>query len=485
MIRLTSLELRNFKNIRKGNIVLSSWSTKRSLPGSDIIGIYGQNGSGKTSVIQALAVLKDIFYGDDISRSAADCVSKKFGDEKAEDARICVKGVKFDEDSQSAVYEFSYTVAIAEAGSRIAETDKGPVITAEEITIKRFSGKISGKKSKRTLMAYNGGDDSWDYEIRPKTAWKSIFAANKKIRTELVVEQRLALKNHSSLIFSDDFFSLLSKVCPQCVASSGDATIIILQLIELIASIKLFAISDFAIVDTTRYAILIMNHLKMSTHEGVNRVIADASFDVNLLEPNDLKPRQLDALNSTLKKMNPVLTALVPGLSLSLYRFGQSLGDDGKPVERVQITCVRDGIALPLRCESEGIKKLVSILMLLIDVYAKPSACVAMDELDSGIFEFLLGELLQVLKEHGRGQLIFTAHNLRPLEILDKGSLYFTTTNPDNRYIKFRGSREKNNLRNQYLRAINLGGQPETVYEPTNSFDIDGAFYDAGFPEED
>lgn len=90
-----------------------------------------------------------------------------------------------------------------------------------------------------------------------------------------------------------------------------------------------------------------------------------------------------------------------------------------------------------------------------------------------------------MLKEHGRGQLIFTAHNLRPLEILDKGSLYFTTTNPDNRYIKFRGSREKNNLRNQYLRAINLGGQPETVYEPTNSFDIDGAFYDAGFPEED
>lgn len=101
----------------------------------------------------------------------------------------------------------------------------------------------------------------------------------------------------------------------------------------------------------------------------------------------------------------------------------------------------RNRIAAAMRIR--GNQKLVSILMLLIDVYAKPSACVAVDELDSGIFEFLLGELLQVLKEHGRGQLIFTAHNLRPLEILDKGSLYFTTTNPDNRYIKFRGSREK------------------------------------------
>lgn len=485
MIRLTSLELRNFKNIEKGNMGLSSWNAERSFPGSDIIGIYGQNGSGKTSVIQALAILKDIFIGGSISRSAVDCVSKKLDDEKTEDARIRIKGVKFEDTSRSAVYEFTYTATIAEANSRIAETDKGPVITAEEITIKKFGGK----ESKHTLMAYAGGEDSWDCEIRPKTAWKNIFASNERIRTELAVEQRLALKDHSSLIFSNDFFMLLWKVCQQDDAVRDNTTQKepgnIIQLYELITSIKMFAISDFAIVDTTRYAISIMNHLKMSTHEGEYRDLADASFDVNLLEPNDLEPSQLDALNSTLKKMNPVLTALVPGLSLSLYRFGQSLGNDGKPVERVQITCVRDGVALPLRCESEGIKKLVSILMLLIDVYAKPGACVAVDELDSGVFEFLLGELLQVLKEHGRGQLIFTAHNLRPLEILDKGSLYFTTTNPNNRYIKFRGSRERSNLRNQYLRAINLGGQPETVYEPTNSFDIDGAFYDAGFLEED
>lgn len=122
-------------------------------------------------------------------------------------------------------------------------------------------------------------------------------------------------------------------------------------------------------------------------------------------------------------------------------------------------------------------------MTLLIDVYAKPSVCVAIDELDSGVFEFLLGELLQVLQEHGAGQLIFTAHNLRPLEVLNHGSLIITTTNPDRRYIKFHGSRAGNNLRSQYLRAVNLGGQPETVYEPTSKFDIDSAFHDVSFPE--
>ena len=56
----------------------------------------------------------------------------------------------------------------------------------------------------------------------------------------------------------------------------------------------------------------------------------------------------------------------------------------------------------------------------------------------------------------------------------------FTTSNPRNRYVSFKGNRDSNNLRSQYIRAINLGGQPEVVYEPTNKFDIDSAFFEAG-----
>lgn len=147
---------------------------------------------------------------------------------------------------------------------------------------------------------------------------------------------------------------------------------------------------------------------------------------------------------------------------------------------RAELVCTRGNTTIPLRCESEGIKKLVSVLVLLIDVYAKPGSCVAIDEFDSGVFEFLLGEILQVLKDHGKGQLIFTAHNLRPLEIVDDGSLIFTTANPSNRYVSFKRSKDVINLRSQYLRAINLGGQPEVIYSPTSKFDIDSAFYEAG-----
>ena len=102
-----------------------------------------------------------------------------------------------------------------------------------------------------------------------------------------------------------------------------------------------------------------------------------------------------------------------------------------------------------------------------------------MPEVLSHFSEFLLGEILQVISVHGKGQLIFTAHNLRPLECLPSSCLVFTTTKPDNRYIKFRGSGASNNLRSQYLRAINLGGQKEQVYEPTSETEIGAAFYRA------
>ena len=62
-------------------------------------------------------------------------------------------------------------------------------------------------------------------------------------------------------------------------------------------------------------------------------------------------------------------------------------------------------------------------------MFNNPSVCMVVDEFDSGIFEYLLGEILQIIRESGKGQLIFTSHNLRPLEMLDTNALIFTTTN--------------------------------------------------------
>ena len=120
------------------------------------------------------------------------------------------------------------------------------------------------------------------------------------------------------------------------------------------------------------------------------------------------------------------------------------------------------------------------MLNALIHVYNDPYSCLVIDELDSGIFEFLLGELLSEIEKGAKGQLIFTSHNLRILEMIQKRSILFSTTNPDNRYIWLQNVKSSNNLRDVYLRSILLGGQKEEIYEETDSYEIGRAFRRAG-----
>ena len=79
------------------------------------------------------------------------------------------------------------------------------------------------------------------------------------------------------------------------------------------------------------------------------------------------------------------------------------------------------------------------------------------DELDSGIYEYLLGECLEVMQDKAKGQLIFTSHNLRPLEILENDSLLYTTVNPENCYIicgrsSLAGKKKNSTMKQIYMR---------------------------------
>ena len=102
------------------------------------------------------------------------------------------------------------------------------------------------------------------------------------------------------------------------------------------------------------------------------------------------------------------------------------------------------------------------------------------DELDSGIYEYLLGECLEVMQDKAKGQLIFTSHNLRPLEILENDSLLYTTVNPENCYIK--STYIKTHKIPDYLICgrSKLGGQKEKLYNETNIYEMELAMRRAG-----
>ena len=92
----------------------------------------------------------------------------------------------------------------------------------------------------------------------------------------------------------------------------------------------------------------------------------------------------------------------------------------------------------------------------------------------------LLGDLLKVFEESGKGQLIFSSHNLRPLETLNKGDIFFTTSNPNNRYIQLKDTYPFTNLRDCYIRILNIGGQDEELATATDTTAIRRALRKAG-----
>jgi len=58
------------------------------------------------------------------------------------------------------------------------------------------------------------------------------------------------------------------------------------------------------------------------------------------------------------------------------------------------------------------------LISTVVIFYIYHTMCIIIDELDSGIYEYLLGELLSVFEKNAKGQMVFTSHNLSALEML-------------------------------------------------------------------
>ena len=141
--------------------------------------------------------------------------------------------------------------------------------------------------------------------------------------------------------------------------------------------------------------------------------------------------------------------------------------DDGNIGVRFEPVSVRDGMEVPLRNESEGIVRIVGMLAYLIQAFNNPNACVAIDELDTGIFEYLFGEMLGEFAKGAQGQLIFTAHNLRPMERMQPTSdtIVLSTLDPWNRFAPYHGLGGTDDPRRRYFRALELGGTTTPLYK--------------------
>lgn len=462
VVRIKSIEIKNFKNVGYGYL---NFENSKKGYASSILGLYGQNGSGKTALIDALELLKLALSGKSVPSYFADYINV--------DSTFTALKYEFKVYNQreNSTYSVFYEVCLRRD---LDDTEHNTEQSSDSESYKStlfdeilsYSYECNGKKIRRSPVIDTRTAD--DVVFIPTVKYNTLIGNDKETTTNLMVAKQLARATSRSFIFSRELLNKLRQNCKEDYHRF------------LIESLVLFGNFELFVINTANTGLISMNALPLAFNYDENGKASIGNILIKLNESSLISEETVNVVHKVIDSMNVVLKQLIPGLTISVKDLGIQLSSNGTSKHRIQLMSNKNSKEIPLQYESEGIKKLISVLQLLIVIYNKPSITVVIDELDSGIFEYLLGEILRILSEKGKGQLIFTSHNLRPLETLDKGFIAFTTTNSENRYIRMSNVKSSNNLRDFYYRDIMLGEQSEPVYESTSNSEIAFAFREAG-----
>lgn len=460
MVRISKITVKNFKNVEFGSLSFKNGKDCRA----SILGLYGQNGSGKTVLIDAIELLKYLLCGKSLPGKFADSI--RIGCDTAE--------VLYDFDIVLGTETFSctYEVSIKKENNNAEniqnpETEKSKTFVSREVLKTFIYSATGGRKGK---LIDTGTPES---PFTPEAKIWLLTGSGKNEKIDCIVAKKITEKLCSSFIFSAEFLSL--------VRNNDSTSKERKHYCDLIEALVHFGNKELFTVKTSNTGVISLNTQPLSfTFRDERGIDTIGSVVIPLDRSVVISETSFHLLQKVISNMNIVLTQIIPGLTIGIKNLGEQITDQDEAGIRIQLISKRDGKEFPLYYESEGIKKIISILRLLIVVYNQDSITVAIDELDSGIFEYLLGELLRIISEKGRGQLIFTSHDLRPLETLDKDFVAFTTTDPKNRYIRFKNVKKNNNLRDFYYRDIMLCEGDTPVYDETNNSEIAFAFREAG-----
>ena len=468
-IRLTSMTIDNLKNIEHGRI---NFINTRKDYKSSLLGIYGQNGSGKTALIDAISILKLLLTGQKLPSTICDYINISSASHTCE--------LNFElliEDNNKHIligYDVELGITTSITGESNITDDTSDRENQICITKERIQYKIEGVDTNIRKSILIDTDVPDKQIFKPKSKLDLLVGRDMDDITDLIVNKKQAKAESRSFIFSPEFMKRLY-IRDKLMSSNKNFEL----MYSILTDLAKYGNHDLFVVTTEHSGLISLDALPLEINYRADTRHIVGTIGLSLNQPN-VFPVVVQDIRDSIAMMNLVLTQIVPGLTIGVETLGKEKLQDNQDGERFELVSYKSNTYIPLKYESEGIRKIISVLGLLISVYNRKSITVAIDELDSGIFEYLLGEILRIISEKGEGQLIFTSHNLRPLETLDKGCIAFTTTNPSNRYTRMVNVKTSNNLRDFYYRDIMLGEQNEELYKSTNNAEISYAFRKAG-----
>ena len=204
IVRIEGIEIENFKNVKFGSIKFDNNNKNYK---SSILGLYGQNGSGKTALIDAIELLKLCLCGKTVPVSFADHVNI---DAEYATIRYAFKVINNKTNGEyEAIYEISLRKEIDESLQN-TETNDTSIQTFKTVVFNEVlysSYKTEEKKIKLLPIIDTRTDDVFV----PESKYKLLIGTNKKTKSNLLSYKKLTETTSRSFIFAKELLNELRK----------------------------------------------------------------------------------------------------------------------------------------------------------------------------------------------------------------------------------------------------------------------------------
>ena len=361
-IFMLSFKVNGVKNIEKDiEINFYNKTLKRFSPcGSNVKGIFGPNGIGKTSIIKGMDILRKISLNDNyLTNDFNLIILDKIINKKIEKANLEIEFLIIDSNKKKSRYVHSITIAIT---------------SPKEIKI--LSENIKKK------------DPNTD-----------------QIVGEILIENGI-IKNDS--LHEDDLKSEIVDITKNLLEKRSIVNIVKPSVLK---SIDLEKIRYF-------YRKLHIKIDREDSHLGYalmdNPLKDDIPFNDSVGNYDMIiSKNNLQIFEDYLKRMTKFLKIFKPNLRNIEYEK-----KEGKEEYYINILFVYDDYKVNYEFESMGIKNLFSLFTYFRAL--SEDEVVVIDEIDTSIHDIYLNKLIEFFAVDGKGQLVFTAHNITLLQTLKK-----------------------------------------------------------------
>ena len=417
-------------------------SKKFDASNSHVKAIYGPNGAGKTALVYAAEIYKNLVMNSDyLAMSNATGVLDNLVNQKSKKFEIEMYFAVLNKDQElDSVYK--HKIVLEKVSERY-------LITEERLC------KLTG------------------LQLNNQDKYNSVFWTKKGDIIELIREgEDEKIKNASmNLLDKQSFVTIFIKHI------FGDKGIILgnkLDVAILYSLMFAFSITILMQDSDKNYINFSSVTSQLDTIQTQKKKLNDDNIFLNLLRENRIPKRQTEQVP---KKDFDKFEKYINNLGLFIKVFKDDFktieikkDENGDNYECEIILIYNDGKRINKKYESTGIKKIIEMYSALCNV--ENGDIVFIDEFDANIHDVLLVKLVEYVMNYAEGQLIFTTHNLAPMDVLQKAKHSIDFLSPDSRITSWTS--------NGNYTAASLYRKGLIEYSPFNieSFSFIGVFGD-------